>query len=140
MNFGLFQRFLIVRACALCFISGMAIAGSAVELHAKPLDKEACKGLEAEKKSLIASGVAKQMAHGALWAKENLSSVQLEQVKRYIAVDEQLEFRCGKALKVPTVRKAEKKETASNNKKKATDTKKQAAAASASAGNGATGK
>jgi hypothetical protein len=118
----------------------MAIAGSAFELHAKPLDKEVCKGLEAEKKSLIASGVVKQMAKGALWAKENLSSAQLELVKRYITVDEELTFRCGKALEFHAVKKPEKKETASGNNKKAAASKKQAAAASASAGGGTASK
>lgn len=140
MNLGPFQHFLILRVCIVCLICGAAMAGSAVELLAKPLDKEVCKGLEAEKKSLIASGVVKQMAKGALWAKENLSSVQLEEVKRYITVDEQLQFRCGKALEIHAAKKSEKKKTASDNNKKAAASKKQAAAASASAGNGAAGK
>lgn len=127
MNFGLFQRFLIVRACIVSLIYGAAIAGSVVELQAKPLDKEACKKLQTEKKSLVASGIVKQMAKGALWAKENMSSAQLEQVKRYITVDEQLQFRCGKVLKVHA-------------KKKATDSKKRASTASASAGGGTASK
>lgn len=140
MNFGLFQRSLIVRACFVCLLCGAALAGSALGLQAKPLDKEACKGLEAEKKTLVASGIVKQMAKGALWAKENMSSAQLEQVKRYITVDEQLQFRCGKALKVHTAKKSKTKETASSDKKKATDSKKRASTASASAGGGTASK
>jgi LAS superfamily LD-carboxypeptidase LdcB len=140
MNFGLFQRFLIVRACIVSLICGAAIAGSAVELQAEPLDKEACKKLQTEKKSLVASGIVKQMAKGALWAKKNMSSAQLELVKRYITVDEQLQFRCGKALKVHAAKKSKKKETSSNNKEKATDTKKPASTASASANGGTASK
>ncbi|MEJ2117988.1 MAG: hypothetical protein P8Y36_08835 [Alphaproteobacteria bacterium] len=124
MNFGLFQRFLIVRACIACLICGAALAGSAVELQAKPLDKEACKKLQSEKKSLITKGIPKQMARGALWAKANLSSSQLGLIKHYLTVDEQLKFRCEKALKVHAKKKPENKKKPETKKKTASSDKK----------------
>jgi hypothetical protein len=140
MNFGLFQRFLILRACVVCLICGAVLAGSVAGLHAKPLDKKTCKVLVTEKKSLTARGVAKQMAKGPLWAKENLTSAQLTQIKRYITVDEQLKFRCQKALKVHAKKKSEKKKTASGDKNQAATSKTKAAATSASAGKGTASK
>ena len=131
MNFGPFQRSLLLRACVVCLICGAALAGSAAGLQAKPLDTKTCKVLVTEKKSLIARGVAKQMAKGALWAKENLTSAQLKQIKRYITVDEQLKFRCQKALKVHAKKKSKKKKKTASSKKKNTAASKPKSSASA---------
>ena len=73
-------------------------------LAAEPLDKEACGKLQAERASLIVLGVDKEFAKGADWAKANLPQAELDQLKRYLIIDEQLKFRCGLAtvtLQVP---------------------------------------
>jgi hypothetical protein len=67
-------------------------------LAAEPLDKEACGKLQAERASLIVLGVDKEFAKGADWAKANLPQPELDQLKRYLTIDEQLKFRCGLAM------------------------------------------
>lgn len=64
---------------------------------AAPLGKEECKRLKVEKKSLAGQGVAKNMAKGPEWVKANLGASQLDLIKRYILVNEQLKFRCSQA-------------------------------------------
>jgi hypothetical protein len=67
-------------------------------LAAEPLDKDACGKLQAEKASLIVLGVDKEFSKGADWAKANLPQAELDQLKRYLTIDEQLKFRCGLAM------------------------------------------
>ena len=67
-------------------------------LAAEPLDKDACGKLQAERASLIVLGVDKEFAKGADWAKANLNQADLDQLRRYLTIDEQLKFRCGLAM------------------------------------------
>lgn len=64
---------------------------------AEPLAKEECDSLRAEQAELTAGGVRDQLNKGADWGKTNLSMEQMKRVSRYIAVEEQLSFRCGLA-------------------------------------------
>jgi hypothetical protein len=67
-------------------------------LSADPLDKPACDRLQSEKQTLAVLGVDKEFAKGPDWAKANLAQSELNLLKRYIDVDEQLKFRCGLAM------------------------------------------
>ena len=67
-------------------------------LAAEPLDKDACGKLQAERASLVVLGVDKEFAKGADWARANLPQAELDQLKRYLTIDEQLKFRCGLAM------------------------------------------
>jgi hypothetical protein len=78
----------------LLFFMGVAIGFASSPLVAAPLEKEACDQLQTEKQSLVQQGVEKDMEKGPEWAKANLQPVRLDLVKRYIAVSEQLKFRC----------------------------------------------
>lgn len=71
---------------------------AALPVAAAPLDKEACDKLQTEKQSLTVMGVEKDMAKGAEWAKANMKPAQLDLVKRFITVDEQIKFRCHTAI------------------------------------------
>lgn len=53
-----------------------------------------CKAFEAEKASLLTAGIAADMEKGPEWAAANLPAARLEQIKRFIEIDEQLKFRC----------------------------------------------
>lgn len=64
---------------------------------AEPLAKEECDSLKAEQAELTAAGVRDQLGRGADWGKSNLSMDQMKRVERFIAIEEQLSFRCGLA-------------------------------------------
>jgi hypothetical protein len=72
-------------------------AATAARTVAEPLSKEQCEALKAEQAELTAAGAREQLARGADWGKVNLSMEQLQRVERFIAVEEQLSFRCGLA-------------------------------------------
>lgn len=81
-----------------------AIAVCAAWLGAEPppasaasLGKEECDKLHAEQAELTATGVRAQFDRGAEWGKANLPPDQLPRVQRFIALEEQLSFRCGLA-------------------------------------------
>jgi hypothetical protein len=71
-----------------------AVAGVVL---AEPLAKEECDKLQMEQTALTASGVREHLGRGPEWGKANLSPAQLKSVERYIALEEQLSFRCGLA-------------------------------------------
>jgi hypothetical protein len=71
------------------------LLATSTELSAEPLPKEACDLLGEEHGRLQAGGVREWMAGGAAQGRARLSPAQLEQIRRYIEVDEQLSFRCG---------------------------------------------
>jgi hypothetical protein len=75
--------------------AGMAMASG---LSAEPLDKEACERLQSEKQTLVVLGVDKEFSKGPEWAKANLAQSELNLLKRYIDLEEQLKFRCGLAM------------------------------------------
>lgn len=65
---------------------------------AEPLDKDACGKLQVEKQAMLVLGVDKEFAKGPEWARNNLGQPELNLIKRYLTVEEQLKFRCGVAL------------------------------------------
>jgi hypothetical protein len=89
------QRISILFACGALLT---AFALRPVPANAAPLEKAECEKLKAEKKSLVVLGVEKNMAKGPEWVKANLEASQLDLIKRYLTVDEQLKFRCHPAL------------------------------------------
>jgi hypothetical protein len=76
----------------------LALAAGPLGARAEPLDKEACTKLQVEKQTLVVLGVDKEFGKGADWAKANLPPAELNLVKRYLVIDEQLKFRCGLAV------------------------------------------
>lgn len=63
-------------------------------LQAGRLDAETCKRLEEERKDLVQQGVQKNMAKGYQWAKANLTQDNLTLIRRFLEIQESLEFRC----------------------------------------------
>jgi hypothetical protein len=93
------------RACCVFRRSGkavtallLAVLAAPAGVLAEPLAKEACDKLVAEKQSLTMLGVDKEYAKGADWAKANLAQGELNNLKRFLTIDEQLKFRCGMAV------------------------------------------
>lgn len=65
---------------------------------ANPLDDQACQRLRTERQALTVLGIDKHVEKGAGWAKERLTVADLNLVKRYLDVFEQLKFRCDKLV------------------------------------------
>ena len=65
---------------------------------ANPLDDQACQRLRTERQALTVLGIDKHVEKGAVWAKERLTVADLNLVKRYLDVFEQIKFRCEKIL------------------------------------------
>jgi hypothetical protein len=61
---------------------------------AAPLDKEACAKLTQDMQNMKMLEVDKLMENGAAWAASHLSATDLNLVREYIGLDEQLKFRC----------------------------------------------
>jgi hypothetical protein len=92
----LWQR--ITRIGALLGAFSLALGGAAV---AAALEQEACARLKTELLQLELAGVRISMAKGPEWAKTNLATDKLDQIKRLLEVEEQILFRCqGKPLVV----------------------------------------
>jgi hypothetical protein len=65
---------------------------------AAQLDEQACQRLRAERQSLMALGIDKHIEKGPVWAKERLPVTDLNLIKRYLDVFEQIKFRCDKIV------------------------------------------
>lgn len=62
---------------------------------AEPLERDQCKSLEAEKKSLLTPEIQAALTRGPDWVKDHLDSTQdIEKVRQYLQVEEKLAFRC----------------------------------------------
>ena len=72
----------------------IALVLAVEHVRAAPLDAATCGMLKGEQAQLEHGGVRANMAKGPEWAKANLATDKLEQVKRLLFVDEQLLFRC----------------------------------------------
>ncbi len=87
------------------FIAGAGLASCLALLApqmaaATPLDDDGCKRLETEREALVVLGIDKYFEHGVEWAKTNLNVADLNLVKRYLEVFEQLRFRCKEDLDI----------------------------------------
>jgi hypothetical protein len=90
---------MVLRSLRLGFgIAGAALMFGAAGAAAEPLDKDACGKLQSEKQALVVLGVDKEFAKGPEWAKTNLAQAELNLLKRYLSIEEQLKFRCGMAM------------------------------------------
>ena len=77
----------------------MVVTTSSAPARAGMLDVESCRRNKNEYDTLGASGIREMMTKGPDWAKANLTKERMEQVRRYLALEEDVRFRCplGKA-------------------------------------------
>ncbi len=97
----------MARAAGLFALLALLGAESA---RAIPLDKETCANLALEKQGLQSLKVEDMMAKGPDWASLNLSQGDLNLIRRYIEVDEQIKFRCTPAKMLVKLRGLEEEE------------------------------
>jgi hypothetical protein len=81
---------------ALCL--GAIVLAAPAAVSANPLDEQACQRLRTERQALTVLGIDKHVEKGAGWAKERLTPADLNLVKRYLDVFEQIKFRCDKIV------------------------------------------
>lgn len=104
---------------------------------ALPMTPEECDRARVEQSSLDKSGVNTDISRGAAWGRENLSQQRLGDVKRWLELEEQIQFRCPRpkprldpaAVAQPNEPEAASKTTAKPKKLKAEQKAKSEAAA-----------
>ncbi len=94
-------------------VLALAVLGLSPGLaSAKALSEEACAALDAEMLGLVGQGVERSVQKGPEWGQANLTSDQLEAVKRFLIVEEQIVFRCKIVDKKPKPKVAKGKNRA----------------------------
>ncbi len=70
---------------------------------AEPLDKESCANLQVERSKLLSRDMQAALDQGPDWVKNHLTEEAIDRVRRFLSVEEQLQFRCrgGGVAKVP---------------------------------------
>ena len=76
----------------------LVASGLTVAVRAEPLSGQACLALELEREALKQLGAQTLMARGPDWAKRNLIPPERAMVKRYLALQGELKFRCGTSV------------------------------------------
>jgi hypothetical protein len=73
-------------------VSGMALLVPVA--FAEPLDKDVCLKLQNDRKKLLTREMQSALDHGPDWVKNHLDSGEIEKVREFLAIEEQIEFRC----------------------------------------------
>lgn len=68
-----------------------------------------CRAYEAEQAKLVQNGIAADMEKGPAWASANLPANRLQQIMRFIHVEEQLKFRCPEVYASAAVKEEEER-------------------------------
>jgi hypothetical protein len=70
---------------------------------AEPLDKESCANLQVERSKLLTRDMQAALDQGPDWVKNHLTEEAIDKVRRFLSVEEQIQFRCrgGGVAKVP---------------------------------------
>ncbi len=97
------RRPYLVRCAAGLAAAGIVATAMVPVAPAAPLDEETCQQLKREVGDLQGIGARANLAKGPVWGKANLSSAQLEQVKKLIEIEEAVAFRCPRPKPVPVV-------------------------------------
>ena len=61
---------------------------------AEPLDKESCANLQSQRKQLLNRDMQAALDQGPDWVNNHLSEPEIDRVRKFLAVEEQIEFRC----------------------------------------------
>jgi hypothetical protein len=78
-------------AIGLIFGSAALIGSAAV---AEPLDKQSCTSLQAERNRLLTRDMQAALEQGPDWVKHHLTDLEIDQVHKFLTIEEQIEFRC----------------------------------------------
>jgi hypothetical protein len=89
------------RAKVLAVVITLTVCSLPQFVGAAPVDELTCEKLGEEQASLKAAGVEADIAKGYHWARDNLSQGDLNVIRRFIEVSEQIKFRCHGVTKPP---------------------------------------
>ena len=84
-------------------LAGTFALASVGAASAAPLEAERCSALTAERDALVATGIREQMAKGVQWAQATLSRDEIARIAAFIALEEQVLFRCPIVRPAPPV-------------------------------------
>jgi hypothetical protein len=86
---------------SLLLLAALLGAGAALsQARAAPLDADTCSKLTVEHERLETAGVDQTMAKGPEWGKANLAPEKIEEVRRFIELEELIQFRCRSKARV----------------------------------------
>jgi hypothetical protein len=74
-------------------VSGSAVAFG-LSARAEPLDKQSCASLQVERNKLLTRDMQAALDRGPDWVKNHLNDQELAQVRRFLGVEADIEFRC----------------------------------------------
>ena len=83
----------LARSIGIGLFCGTAVLGWTASC-AEPLDKESCANLQSERKQLLNREMQAALDQGPDWVKSHLSEPEIERVRKFLAIEEQIEFRC----------------------------------------------
>ena len=86
MSFGRLNAALLIVAAA--SLLGPTWAG------AEPLDKQSCSSLQTDRTKLLTRDMKAALDQGPDWVKTHLNEAEIDQVRRFLNIEEQIEFRC----------------------------------------------
>jgi hypothetical protein len=89
---GVMMPLLRLIAVAL-IVSGSAVAFGLSAL-AEPLDKQSCASLQVERNKLLTRDMQAALDRGPDWVKDHLNDQELGQVRRFLGIEADIEFRC----------------------------------------------
>jgi hypothetical protein len=94
---------LLLRPQTLAILISAAASFAGAVAVAEPLDKESCANLQAERRGLLTPEMQAALERGPDWVKKNLDEAKIERVRRFLSVEEQIQFRCrgGGVAKMP---------------------------------------
>lgn len=95
--------FRLSRLRVMGFAAAAMVAASAAPVRAEKLAQAECQKLDADRRALMVLGVDKYVEKGPDWAKANLTVADLDLVKRYFDLFEQLKFRCQEDIGVTEI-------------------------------------
>ncbi|HUU25380.1 MAG TPA: hypothetical protein VMW68_07420 [Methyloceanibacter sp.] len=80
---------------AMALLVASAVAPFSLGARAEPLEREECKELQTQQRSLLTPDVKAALTRGPDWVKEHLyDQDHIEKVREYLSVEEKVAFRC----------------------------------------------
>ena len=84
----------LLRFIAMALLVSCSVTVLAWRAAAEPLDKASCASLASDRKKLFTRSMQAALDRGPDWVKEHLNDQEIEQVRKFLDVEAQIEFRC----------------------------------------------
>jgi hypothetical protein len=84
----------LLRFFAVALVTASTAVMFGVGAVAKPLDRGSCLKLKAEQQKMLTREMQAALDRGPDWVKDHLNPADIEKVRKFLAVEEMIEFRC----------------------------------------------